>query len=68
MALESATFLIRNQYDVKIPSNFTGRAMLEYDVRVPWFPESKAEEVGALLQVAYTPPPYATCRSAYQRP
>jgi hypothetical protein len=51
MALESATFLIRNQDDVKIPSNFTGRAILEYDARVLGFPESKAQEVGALLQV-----------------
>lgn len=57
MGLENLTFLVRNQEEVLLPSNFTGLAILEYDATDPEFPEAVAAELAEHLQPPELPGP-----------
>jgi hypothetical protein len=49
MGLENATFLIRNEHDVALPSNFTGLPILQYEAAAPEFPAAIAAVIAEHL-------------------
>jgi len=57
MGLESATFMIRDQRDVLLPSNFTGLPILQYETGGPEFPAAIAAVIAAHLEQGPRPVP-----------
>jgi hypothetical protein len=49
MGLENGTFLIRNEHDVVLPSNFTGLPILQYEAAASEFPAAMAVVIAERL-------------------